>query len=422
MRLARITALMSAVVLVLLTGCQEEAIITAQEEHVQISFSWWGNDSRNIYTIEAIEVFESLYPNIRVNCDYSEWSGYETRSKIRMISNTESDVMQVNYAWLSQYSADGMGYYDLEELSDVIDLTNFDEDVLEYGRQNGILNAIPIAMNTETVYINKTVYAEYGLDIPETWDDLFEAAAAMDGDCYPLAMQIKPTFLYIMSYAEQQTGKSFFAEDGSMGFGPDELQLMLEFYCQLVESKVIPQVEYFDRLNLANGTYAGTVEWVSDASSYCDAAIENGYEMVVAPYTVTNESDTISGWYAKPATLYAISKNTEHPEEAALLLEFLLNSSEMASLQGIEKGIPLSQSALDYLEDANLLTGIQYKASQQMDACLEDLAPISIYAENADMIDLFNESCNEVLYDKNDAAAEAIVLYEAIQDTLSHLD
>ena len=133
---------------------------------------------------------------------------------------------------------------------------------------------------------------------------------------------------------------------------------MLEFYCTLVEDKVIPQVEYFDKLNIGEELYAGTVAWVSDASSYCDSAIENGYEMVAAPYTVTNSSDSVSGWYAKPATMYAISKNTEQLEETALLLDFLLNSSEKAKLQGIEKGIPLSKSALAYLEEDNFLIGI----------------------------------------------------------------
>ncbi len=418
MRYRRILCMLSSLSMLFFGSCANESVVISQDEQVEISFSWWGNDSRNIYTIEAIEEFEELYPNIKVTCDYSEWSGYETRSNIRMISNTESDVMQINYAWLSQYSSDGSGYYDLEELSDIIDLTNFDEEALNYGRQNGILNAIPIAMNTETVYINKTVYEQYGLDVPKTWDDLFEAAGVMNGEVYPIAMQIKPMFLYILAYAEQQSGKSLFKDDGSLNFGADELEIMLSFYCRLVEEKVVPQVEYFDRLNMADGTYAGTVEWVSDASSYCSGAIENGYEMVVASYTVTDETDSVSGWYAKPATMYAISKNTEHSEEAALLLDFLLNSSEMAELQGIEKGIPLSKSALTYLEEEDLLDGIQYEASLMMDDCFDELEPIDPYTENSDLIDLFNTSCNEVLYGKNDSASQAQILYEEFQEVL----
>ncbi len=420
MRNRKALCLLCAFTMLAATGCSEEPIINTQTEQVEISFSWWGNDKRNIYTIKAIEEFEELYPNIKVDCDYSEWSGYETRSKIRMISNTESDVMQINYAWLSQYSPDGSGYYDLEKLSDTIDFSNFDEDILEYGRQNGVLNAVPIAMNTETVFINKTVYDSYGLDIPQTWEDLFSAAQAMNGEVYPLAMQDKAAFLCIMAYAEQQSGKSFFDEDNNLEFGAEEIALMLDFYCSLVNNNVTPQWEYFNRLNMADGTYGGTVAWVSDAESYCGTAIENGYEMVAADYLTVNPSDTVSGWYAKPATMYAISKNTDHPEEAALLFNYLLNSSEMAELQGIEKGIPLSKSALSYLEDSDLLTGIQYEAYLRMEENMDSLKHISPYTEKTDILDLFKESFNEVLYEKNDVYLEAERLYEAIKDTLGN--
>ncbi|MCD8094540.1 MAG: hypothetical protein LUE12_00135 [Ruminococcus sp.] len=35
------------------------------------------------------------------------------------------------------------------------------------------------------------------------------------GEFYPLAMPLKPAFMYIMSYAEQQSGKSFFDDDAN---------------------------------------------------------------------------------------------------------------------------------------------------------------------------------------------------------------
>lgn len=404
-----------------LTGCSQEPVIKDQHEQVEISLSWWGNDVRNEYTITAVEQFQKLHPDIKVHCSYSEWSGYEARSNVRMISDTEADVMQINFAWLEKYSPDGEGYYDIETLSDIVDLSNFTDDMLEYGRQNGKLNAIPIALNTETVYINRTIYESYGLTVPHTWDDLFEAAEVMQGEVYPLGFSAKPAWLYIMAYAEQVTGKHFLTEDGKLNFTPEDIQVMLEFYCRLVNEKVIPQVEYFDRLNLENGTYAGVVAWVSDASSYCGGAIEAGYEMVVADYTAMTAEESGVGWYAKPATMYAISKNTEHPEEAALLLDYLLNSSEMAVLQGIEKGIPLSKSARACLAEENLLTGIQYDASQKMESCSQKLTQISPYTENTDFLDLFQKGCNAVLFEKADAAEQAQELYVQFGEVLNNV-
>ena len=97
---------------------------------------------------------------------------------------------------------------------------------------------------------------------------------------------------------------------------------MIDFYVKLVQNDVIPQVEYYERINIENGTYAGTVAWVSDAVNYCGSAIKNGYEITVADYTALSPQKSGEGWEAKPASLYAISNNTDHPTESAMLLDF----------------------------------------------------------------------------------------------------
>lgn len=403
----------------LVTGCDSETVITTHTEQTEISLSWWGNDVRNEYTIEAVKLFEKQHPDIKVICNYTEWSGYQARNNVQMVSNTEADVMQINYAWIQQYSPDGCGYYDINTLRDHIDLSNFTEEELYYGMQNGKLNAVPIALNTQSVYINKTIYDKYGLDIPRTWDDYFNAAKVMNGEVYPIAMTSKSAWFFITAYAEQTTGKSFMTMDGRLNFSADDLQLMLDFYCRLINEKVIPQVEYFDRLLMETGEYAGSVAWLSDASNYCDRAVENGYEIIVADYIVDSEAVTGDGWYAKPATMYAISKNTDYPEESAELLEFLLNSEEMAQLQGVEKGIPISRSARSYLQKNDMLKGMQYNAFLKMNEYSDNISIVSPYFENSDLIDSFKDACNTVLYNKESSADAAKELYVLYNDILS---
>lgn len=410
----RITAaFLSALLFGCCAGCSGDTVVTDQAVQKEISFSWWGNDARHDYTLEAIETFESLHPDIKVECHYSEWSGYQTRNDVRMVSHTESDVMQINYAWLNQYSSDGEGYYDISQLSDYVDLSNFTEEDLAYGMQEGKLNAIPIALNTMTVYINKTVYDEYGLDIPETWDDFFAAAEVMNGEHYPISMSKKSAWFFLAAYVGQLTGKNLMDDEGSITFGEEEAALMIVTYCDLVNKKVMPQVEYFDKLEIASGNYAGVVAWLSDAESYCGGAAENGYDIVIADYTTVNGE--LSSWYAKPATMYAIRKDADNPQEAAVLLDYLLNSPEMASYQQIEKGTPLSASARQYLEENDMLNGIQYKAFTKMSESKDKLEVISPYFENDAMIDAFTDACNEVLYGKADEAEQADAFLENLK-------
>lgn len=174
----------------------------------------------------------------------------------------------------------------------------------------------------------------------------------------------------------------------------------------------MPQVEQYERLSLDNEVYAGSVAWVSDAKSYFGDAIENGREIVCADYTTIDGKDVGKGWYAKPATMYAVSKNTEHPKEAAMLLDFLMNSPEMASLQGIEKGIPLSTSAQATIEEEGLLTGIQYDASQKMEGVtLGQLDPI---LENSKLIDDFFAAANDIIYEVTTPEEGCAAFYEKI--------
>lgn len=403
----------------LCSGCSDKTIITSSDEQIEISLSWWGNDARHEYTLAAVKEFEKLHPEIKVNCHYSDWSGYQKRSDAQMAANTEADVMQINYAWIQQYSPGGDGFYDINTLSDHIDLSNFSEEELNFGMQNGKLNALPIALNTQTVYINQSVYESYGLELPKTWDDFFHAAKLMKGETYPFAMTAKSLWFFAIAYAEQQSGKQFMTLDGELVFTPQDIQIMIDFYCRMIREKVVPQPEYYDSLRVSTGEYAGTLAWVSDASNHCGKAIENGYEMVVADYTASETAKVSDGWYVKPATMYAISKNTEYPEETAMLLDFLLNSHEMAELQGLEKGVPVSTSARTYLEEKDMLTGIQYEAFLKMNEYAEGIAMVSPYLEDDTMIDEFRNSCNEVLFDKSNVKDESNALYGRLQKILT---
>ncbi len=417
--LSRLIAVAAAAAMLTQCSCAGEQVIHSQREQTVITLAWWGNDARTEYTLKAVQIFQRRHPEIKVKCNYSEWSGYEARNRIRMVSETESDVMQINVGWLDDFSEDGSGYYDLSKVSDIVDLSDFPEETLRFGTRNGVLNAVPIAMNAETVFINKTVYDSHGLAVPQTWDDLFTAADVLSKDgIYPLCGASKAIWLYCITYAEQKTGKSFFDSNGSIAFKPEDLQVMIGFYNEMVDRKVIPKIEDFKKLNIENGTYAGAVAWVSDAMNYFEKNIGSGEEIIAADYTAFSPADSGAGWYEKPATLYAMSKNTSHPREAALLLDFLLNDKEMALLQGVDKGIPIGKSTLGYLGEEGMLKGLQYEASVVMNenTKLREMSPL---IEDTALINQFNAACNLVLFDKATPEEAAQQLYDTYAESFA---
>lgn len=385
----------------------------------KIYFSWWGKDVRNDYTISAIAEFEKQNPSTDVVPEYSEWTGFQKRMDVEMAFHNEADVMQINYDWLNKYSPDGEGFYDLYELSDSIALDNFTQEQLEYGVINGKLNGIPTALNAETFYYNKTIYDKYGLSLPKTWDDIFKAAEVMSKDgVFPLEINLKPMWLLTVAHTEQLTGRKILTDDGELAYEAEDIALMLEFYKSLIDNKVSKPIDEIEKNDFKSGSTAGVVYWISDAEYYCTPVIENGYVVEVGEYPVMEDAK-LYGWYAKPTSLYCIRKDTMNPKEAAKLVDFLLNSEEMAQAQGLEKGIPLSTSILEVLESKDMLKGIQFEANQKMTDNSSKLDCINPDLENSDLIDAFKAAFDEVYYNKADITAKSEELYDSFCEILA---
>ena len=415
----RITALIMAICLCLCScGAKEEYVEVMNQ--TEISCSWWGNDVRHLYTIDGIGLFMEQNPDIHVSYRYGIWDGYERRNKVFMYSNTESDVMQINFAWIKQYSPDGDGYYDLNKLSDFIDFSNFTAEDLEYGTVDGKLNALPIALNTSTVFYNKDLFDSYGLSLPETWDDLLKASEVMSkDDVYVLGMAKKHVFLLLNAYLEQTRGTTLFNEDGKLVASRDDIEYMIEFYKELIDKKVMMHIDDFSNGEFINQKVAGTICWVSDADKYCGDLGDSGVNVIVGDYPSAKNAKR-GGRYIKPATMYALSNATEHPEEAARLLNYLLNDPGMALLQGTEKGVPVSHSAVKALEEAGEADNYGYKSNKKM---LEDRADMELMQpelENDSIITSFKTNADDYLYGKIEADECADNIYKEVKEILGN--
>lgn len=402
----------------LLCSCGADFESYEHHSRVRISFSWWGKDVRHNYTTEAINVFEDQNDDITVYPEYAEWLGFKDRMDTRISSGTQSDVMQMNFNWLYEYTGKGVDFYDLGVLSEFIDLNNFDSEVLEYGIIDGKLLGIPISMNAQTVYLNKTLFDKYGIAIPKTWDDYFDAADVMGKDgIYVLRLSKSSAWHFCIAYAEQKTGKRFLDEKGDIGFDREDVKVMLEFYQQMIDKGVTKPIDDRDRKDFEDGKAAGTVMWISDAEYYVAPCRDKGNEITVADYPV-DDGAAVYGWYAKPTSLYCISKNTEHPQEAARLVSFLLTSEEMTKLRGLENGVPASKSSLEVLEANDMIDGIQLDADEMRKKHTPDVKLLSPYTETAAFMDTFDELNKQILSGETDTASAADVLYETVTGVL----
>lgn len=361
-------ALTASVTALAATGCSFKL---SYETHRQIytsdtiSFSWWGSDLRSDYTLKGIENFEEMHDGIDVRPYLSGFIGYKENLDALMMSGLEYDVMQVSSSWLAEYSPDGEGFYDLYELSDYIHMNNFSEAELAYGERNGKLNGIPISFDSLAFCYNADILAEYELETPQTWSDLFKCAAKLSDDNITLLeASDQARWLMLTAYEEQLTGKHAFLDEGADGgscFGVDEVKDMIFMENNLLNAGVISN-SGFKADNFILGSSAGELLFISEIEDFTMPLEYNGGNIVVGN-NISLPSAKLSGWHVKPTAFYAISKNTTEPEAAAMFVDYLLNDSYMTALQGMEKGVPISRSALEVLDGVDQLSGTIYDAS-----------------------------------------------------------
>jgi multiple sugar transport system substrate-binding protein len=125
------------------------------------------------------------------------------------------------------------------------------------------------------------------------------------------------------------------------------------------------------------------------------------------------EADATSvGSFTKPGIFYSIAAKSEHPREAAMLLDYLVNSPESAAVQKFDRGVPVNATVLE--EIAPQLSSAELRIAEYYDR-VNALDPQPFPIANADAGPVFTETfarmTQEVLFDRltPDQAAQQLV-------------
>jgi len=358
-----------------LGGCGRQA--PADDGIVELRFSWWGGNGVHRAQLEAIEAFERRHPDIRVSAEYSGWTGYLERMATQIAGNTAPDLMQINWNWLMLFSRDGTGFYDLNTLADVIDLPAFSQDAVEMATIDGRLDALPPAMTARQFWYNRTTWDRAGLPLPQSWDDLFAAGAIfrerLGPDYYPLNLNFQDVIAMSYSWYVQQHDRPLIAPDAPQLLASrDDLVEMAAFYQRLVDAHVIPDARtvasygHLERQELRpwiDGRWAGMFEWNSAIGKSANA-LAAGQTLVLGPYPMLPQAKA-SGLIVKPGQMWAINAHSEHPREAAMLMNFMLNDPEAVRILGTVRGVPDSRTARELLLADGVLEGLSWSGTQQ---------------------------------------------------------
>jgi len=143
-------------------------------------------------------------------------------------------------------------------------------------------------------------------------------------------------------------GSYLFNDDAEPGFDEEDLTKFWEDSAPLRDGIVIPQQRLEEVYPLAGFDTAQTVSeltWDNFGAAYLGGLGADYTELGLVAPPVTKEG--AKDLYLKPSMLHTISATTEHPEAAATLVNFLINSPEVGAIFGTSRGLPASETQLE---------------------------------------------------------------------------
>ncbi|WP_243229588.1 ABC transporter substrate-binding protein [Microbacterium sp. CIAB417] len=346
-------AVSAAVVLAGCSGGEPEAGATYDpDEKVTLDLAFWGNDVRAELYNEVIAAFNEEYPNITVNSSFLDFPAFWEKRQTEAAGKNLPDVMQFDYSYLRQYAQNGL-LLDLEPyLGSVIQTEPLAQNILDIGVVDDTTFAIPTSTNAWGMYTNPVLieqagveefaggswedYTDWMADVTEASGGSFWGGSDYTGRIQNFELQLRAEGSYL------------FSEDGEPGFDEERLTEFWESGQRIRDGIGVPQQRVEEILPLSpfdTAIAASELTWDNFGSGYLGNLGEGYTELGLVAPPVTEEG--AKDLYLKPSMLHAIAANTEHPEAAATLVDFLINSPQSGEIFGTNRGIPASETALE---------------------------------------------------------------------------
>jgi len=352
--------IIAALALPLFAAGQSEKAGDKMEE---MSIIWWGSQNRHDRTIQTIDLYMEKNPNVVITYEFAGWGDYWTKVTTMAAGGMLPDVMQQDYAKLSDWTDKGLlnpldSYVD----SGVIDFTNVEESALSGGRIDGKLYAVNIGLNSMCMVLDVDLFKKAGVPLPDqnwTWDDFKKIALTIH----------EKTGVYGMGHdlLNEQMWKSLYLGNGQWAYAPDGTKLgytddsLFENYCQMVmdlmEAGAVPSREvelalYHDKgpeaAAMVKSESAMEMMWSNQLTALSTAAgSDRHFYMTHLPRL---KKDGPSANYLKPGQFLSMSSKSKSKDRAADFINFFTNDLDANKILLAERGVPISSAIREGLK------------------------------------------------------------------------
>lgn len=360
-------------------------VMTAAAEKIELRMAWWGGQSRHDKTIKVIEMFEQEHPDIDIIYEFSGWDDHWTKLATQAAGGNLPDIMQHDYARLSEWVANGL-LMPLDEYVEAggLDFSNVADANLDGGRIDGKLYGVNLGTNSMCFVLNVDLFKKAGVDLPPqqwTWAD-FEKICLELHEKLGMLAYAGNTLIHdhVWKALYLSNGDWVYSEDGkSLGYTDDQILIdHLNMILRLQKAgatdtraneaayeNVAEQTPF--NIQQAAMNFMWSNQAVGTHDDYCP---ECEFKLALVPRLAGGKSAN----YVKPSMFFSITRDAKHPKEAAMFIDYFTNSVEANKVLMADRGVPVSSVVQEGLK--SVLTPIQIETFEFLGKVEGDSVPV----------------------------------------------
>lgn len=405
------------------SSAKEDKRSASAKESQDLTISWWGNQTRNERTQKVLEMYGNE-KGINFDGQFSEWSDYWNKLATASAGHSLPDIVQMDYSYLNQYAGNNL----LVDLSPYVedktlDLSDVSENILESGKINGKLYAVPMGQNVPAVMYNKTLLEEHKITVKNnmTMEEFYDVCRKVyEKTGYKTDVFYGNGDAYI-GYYLRGLGAKLYGE-GKIGASEEQLKSFFEIYEKgIKEGWMVDPSVYAERtvgtpeqMPLVYGSGPSDMAWCAFAWSNSLAALQSAAKEGTEIGMITWPSDhPKSSDYVRPSMFLCVTSDSKNPKAAAEFINYWTNNRQANKVLLAERGIPISSKV------AEDLMGSLDKPQQEAVAFINDVViPNSTAIDapapqgSAEVIELTDSLVEEVCHGAKTAASAAEEFYK----------
>lgn len=389
-----------------------------------LRFTWWGDPRRAELTNEQVDLFMAAHPDIHVQTEPTVFDGYLAKLSAEIAAGTAPDVITLGGSYPVAYGAAG-ALLDLTTVADVVHLDAYAPNAYSGATVGHSVYGLPTGGTTIGLCVNNDVLGAAGLTLPDdaswTWEDFIAWAGA--------AATKLPDGVYATDWHvgeakgpfASQRGHPLYTPEGEIGLDEATVQALFEIALALMANGGMPPAQItaglrhtqLEQTLFGQGRAATMIGYSDDLQAF--------HELLGADVSlvkIPGETPERPGLAVLPSQSFGISSGSQHPHEAAMLVDWLLNEPAAARIILGERGLSFNPAILDVISP--LLAEYDQRSARYLARIAVEGGPYVAPARGSSKVDgLWLRTEDEVLFGAVSPADAAATLVAEAKDIIA---